>query len=72
MDESSIIFLYPELFLAISGINPVKSLNLNNIWVPIIGCVPIEDKVSENSRAPDNNGIWNAQRLYFVIFTISF
>ena len=30
LDESSIIFLYPELFLAIRGINPVKSLNLND------------------------------------------
>ena len=52
-DESLIIFLYPLLFLAIRGIKPSNSLYLNNIWVPIIGCVPTDDKLSENSNAPD-------------------
>ena len=39
--------MYPEIFFAMRGINPVKFLYLNNIWVPIIGCVPIEDNVSD-------------------------
>ena len=47
------IFLYPSLFLAIRGIKPSNSLYLNNIWVPIIGWVPTDDKLSENSNAPD-------------------
>ena len=32
---------------------PKKFLYLNNICVPIIGWVPIDDKFSENSNAPD-------------------
>ena len=35
------------------GIRPLNSLYLNNICVPIIGCVPTDDKFSENSNAPD-------------------
>ncbi len=47
------MFLYPSIFLAMMGINPVKFLYLKSIWVPMIGWVPTEDKFSENSNAPD-------------------
>ena len=52
LDDNSIIFLYPFLFRANNGNRPIVSSNLKFICVPIIGCVPILDIFSENSRAP--------------------